>query len=136
MKAAGPQAGRAPTWGPGGPPTADIALPTRSGQLLDVINAGAGNSILNHRRLRSSAIAPSIRASIRIPLCRSGKLALYSRAGLNPGRRRFNAYLLNLPDEWNAAENKTMIPGNKQRPRQSCDGGITDRAAAADPTPP
>jgi hypothetical protein len=97
--------------GPGGLTTADIALPTRSGQLLDVINADAGNSILNHRRLRSSAIAPSIRASIRIPLCRSGKLALYSRAVLNPGRRGFNEYLLNLPDGWNAAENKTDDTG-------------------------
>jgi hypothetical protein len=44
MKAAGPQAGRASTWGLGGLPIADIALPTRSGRLLDFINAGAGNS--------------------------------------------------------------------------------------------
>ena len=98
--------------GPGGGlPTADIAPPTRSGQLLDVINAGAGNSILNHHRLRSSAIAPSTRASIRIPLCRSGKPALYSRAVPNPDRRGFNAYLLNLADEWNAAENKNDDTG-------------------------
>jgi hypothetical protein len=42
LKAAGAQAGRAPAWGPGGQPIADIALPTRSGRLLDLINAGPG----------------------------------------------------------------------------------------------
>jgi hypothetical protein len=30
---------------------------------------------------------------------------------LNPGRRGFNEYLLNLPDGWNAAENKTDDTG-------------------------
>jgi hypothetical protein len=87
MKAAGPQAGRMSTWGPGRLPTADIALPTRSGQLLEFINASAGNSILNHRRARCLAISASIPASFRIPLCRSGRRALYSRAALNPSRR-------------------------------------------------
>jgi hypothetical protein len=56
MKAAGPWAGRTSTLGPGGAAHADIALPTRSGRLLDLIRTDTRNSTLDQHRVGTLAV--------------------------------------------------------------------------------
>jgi hypothetical protein len=85
---------------PAGRPLVDIGpgcaqrrhCPANALRAATRIDAGARNPPLRP----TLAVAASIRTPIRIPTCRSGRPALYSRAALKPSYRGSNANLVEL----------------------------------------
>jgi hypothetical protein len=93
----------------GGLPIADIALPTRSGRLLNLIRI-------------ASDLPPRRQGSTRIPWSRSGRSAFYSRAAARDGSGRIDAgtagsiqladqpaWTLELSSGWRRRRERTRI---------------------------